>query len=82
MYFSIEEYGIIIRVSGVQVPPPLPKNHFAMGFILGASVIARVPIGQFIDINSIKYALIKYCKENPLRQTVDGTMHILEELRN
>jgi hypothetical protein len=52
-----------------------------MGFIFGASVIGRAPIEQFRDINFIKYALIKYCKENFLLQALDGAIHILEELR-
>ena len=55
---------------------------FAMGFISGASVVAKIPIEPFNDENSIKYALIKYCKENPLKTTVYGAISILDNLRN
>ena len=57
------------------------QNSFTMGFISGASVIGGIPIEPFDDRDSIKYALVKYCKENPLKSTVLGAIDILEQLK-
>ena len=38
--------------------------------------------GKFNNFDNIKYALIKYCRANPLKDTYDGAVDIFDQLRN
>ena len=56
------------------------QTFWAMGWISGMSEgLGGIPLQDF-NGNSIKYSLIKYCKENPLKNTYDGAYHIYLEL--
>ena len=56
------------------------QTLWAMGWISGMSEgRGGIPLQRFKD-NGIKYSLIKYCKENPLKNTYDGAYHIYLEL--
>ena len=55
------------------------QTWWAMGWISGVVEVRDTPTQKF-DSKGIKYALIKYCKENPLKRTYDGAYHIYMEL--
>ena len=49
------------------------------GFISGITYAIGTP-RRNISADSMKYALIKYCRENPLKDTLDGADAIYKEL--
>ena len=52
---------------------------FAEGYISGVSWEYDIPVEDFDD-DTVKYALIKYCRENPLEDTREGAGWILRQL--
>ena len=52
---------------------------WAKGFISGMTVGSDTPREKVSD-NSLRYALIKYCRENPLKNTEDAAASIFREL--
>ncbi len=63
------------------------KNKFAVsyflnGFISGAnSALSDTKTGKHQTDDSLFYALVKYCGENPLSNMVDGAIEIYMSLR-
>ena len=55
------------------------QTSWVMGWISGWSEMANTPIQEF-STDGTKYALIKYCKENPLKSTYLGAFHIWGKL--
>ena len=56
------------------------QTFYAMGFVSGATLGSKVLIRKF-DTASIKYALIKFCENKPLKDTNDGSIDIVKQLR-
>jgi len=56
------------------------QTRFVMGYISGISVESSIFVDQFSH-DGIKYALIKFCQNNPLRDTSDGAGNILGQLK-
>lgn len=56
------------------------QTFFVQGYLSAASWEMKVPIRDF-DQDSIKYALINYCRKNPLKDTQDGAVFILQEVK-
>ena len=52
---------------------------FAEGYISGVSWEYDIPVEDFDD-DTVKYALIKYCSDNPLADTHEGAAWILRQL--
>jgi hypothetical protein len=52
---------------------------WAKGYLSGLTVGSDIP-REKIDDDSLKYALIKYCRENPLKKTEDAVASIFREL--
>ena len=58
------------------------KSHLIswfQGYSTGRNLETRTELDGFND-DSIYYAMIKYCKENPLKDTVDGADSIYSQL--
>ena len=55
------------------------QTFFAMGYLSGVSWEKSIRLKKYNQDN-IKYALIKFCRENPLKDTHDGAVFILQEL--
>jgi len=53
-----------------------------MGFYSGANWSNDFNTDNTLDDDSIYYAMIKYCKENPLKDTADGSVEIYNKLTN
>ena len=59
------------------------QTFFVLGVLSTYSTEWDVTVGSaFDDQDNVKYALIKYCKNNPLKNTFDGAQDILMELMN
>ena len=52
---------------------------WAKGYLSGLTVGSDIPREKVSD-DSLKYALIKYCRENPLKNTEDAVASIFREL--
>ena len=57
------------------------QTFYAMGVISGLSVQSNTSLSNFNNADNIKYALIKYCKNNPLKDTYDGAYNIFRQLQ-
>jgi len=57
------------------------QTFYAMGVISGQSVQSNTNLSNFNNADNIKYALIKYCKNNPLKDTYDGADYIFMQLQ-
>ena len=55
------------------------QTFFVQGYVSAVSWENSVRLEEY-DQDSIKYALIKFCRENPLKDTHDGAVSILQEL--
>ncbi len=55
------------------------QTFFAQGYLSAVSWENSTPIEEY-NQDSIKYALIKFCRENPFKDTHDGAISILQEL--
>ena len=51
-----------------------------MGFYSGVNWVENYNTDNPPDGDSIYYAIIKYCKENPLKDTADATIEIYNKL--
>jgi hypothetical protein len=56
------------------------QTFFVEGYLSGVSWEKDIPIREY-NQDSIKYALIKFCRANPLKLTHDGAISILQELK-
>ena len=56
------------------------QTYFVSGYISGVSWEYQIPMSDF-NKESIKYALIKFCRNNPLKDTADGANNILNQLK-
>ena len=52
---------------------------YVLGYISGLTMGSRIP-REKISVDSAKYATIKYCRENPLKDTSDAAESIFREL--
>ena len=56
------------------------QTFYVEGYISGISWEYNIPVNNF-NSNSIKYALIKFCRNNPLKDTAHGANNILNQLK-
>ena len=56
------------------------QTFFVQGYLSAVSWEMGVPVIDF-NQDSIKYALINYCRENPLKDTQDGAVYILQDVK-
>ena len=56
------------------------QTFYVEGYLSGVSWEQNIRIEEY-EQDSIKYALIKYCRENPLKDTHDGAISILQQLK-
>ena len=56
------------------------QTFFAMGYLSSVMWENDIPLTKF-DSDSVKYAMINFCRNNPLKSTLDGTWTVLEELK-
>ena len=56
------------------------QTAFVQGYISAISWELDIPVKRFPQDN-IKYALIKFCSDNPLNDTQDGAINILKQLK-
>ena len=56
------------------------QTFFVEGYLSGVSWEKDIPLREY-NQDSIKYALIKFCRANPLKLTHDGARSILQELK-
>ena len=57
------------------------QTFYAMGVISALSVENQVVLSGFNSQDNIKYALMQYCRNNPLKDTYDGAFNIFTQLR-
>ena len=55
------------------------QTAYVEGYISGISWEYEIPVEDF-DSDTVKYALINYCSENPLTDTQEGAAWILRQL--
>ena len=55
------------------------QTYFVKGYISGKSVGARINY-MTKDTDTIKYAMIKYCRENPLNDTHEFAEYLFRKL--
>ena len=53
---------------------------YVNGFLTGRNYETNGKVGKGVDHDSIFYALLKYCRENPLKDNVDAAEYIYREL--
>ena len=56
------------------------QTFYVQGYLSGVSWEQSIRLEAY-EQDSIKYALIKYCRENPLKDTHDGAVSILQQLK-
>ena len=56
------------------------QTFYVEGYFSGVSWEYSIPVRNFNQDN-IKYALIKFCRNNPLKDTADGAQNILNQLK-
>ena len=56
------------------------QTYFTTGYISGLAVSEDKSFSESINTDNIKYALIKYCRENPLKDTHLGAENIFDQL--
>ena len=54
---------------------------YVNGFLTGRNYETNGNVGKGVDNESIFYALLKYCRENPLKDNVDAAEYIYRELK-
>ena len=57
------------------------QTFYVMGVISALAVKSSTELSNFNNSDNIKYALIKYCKENPLSDTHEGAEDIFKQLQ-
>ena len=57
------------------------QTAFVLGVLSGVSTELEMRLKDNLDQTSIKYALIKYCKSNPLKDSYDAAIDIFKQLR-
>ena len=55
------------------------QTFFVMGYISGISWTNSIPTTK-LERDSIKYSLINFCRNNPLKDTHDGAIHIFKQV--
>ena len=51
------------------------------GYITGRNYETNGRVGKGVDNDSLYYALLKYCRENPLKSNIDAEQYIYEQLK-
>ena len=58
------------------------QTFWTLGYISNQTYKQNIYISQNVfNQNNVKYALIKYCKENPFKDTHDGAENIFSQLQ-
>jgi len=57
------------------------QTFYAMGVISALAVSSSTELPNFNDGDNIKYALKKFCRNNPLKDTYDGAENIFYQLQ-
>ena len=58
------------------------QTFYALGVISAHSTnFDQNMSGKFNNFDNVKYALIKYCRANPFKDTYDGAVDIFDQLR-
>ena len=55
---------------------------YVSGYITGRNAESSGIVGRGVDYDSIFWATIKYCKDNPLNDTADAAKNIYLKLKN
>ena len=51
------------------------------GYITGRNYETNGRVGEGVDHDSLFHALLKYCRENPLKDNIDAEEYIYQELK-
>jgi len=54
---------------------------YVNGYITGRNYETDKMVGEGVSNDSIYYAVLKYCKDNPLKDNGDAAEHIFQELK-
>ena len=57
------------------------QTFFVLGVLSGISTELETPLKGSWEQEEIKYALIKYCRNNPLKDSYDAAVDIFKQLR-